>query len=105
MGKSFPQLKPCLLYTSKESAFHEGGFMPFLAEITGTINLGKANKIVVKVNNELTETNLPVGKTVTLANGKKMAKPYFDFFNYAGLQRPVKLLALPKEYIIDYRCV
>ena len=86
----------------KESAFHEGGFMPFLAEITGTGNLGKANKIVIKVNNELTETNLPVGKTVTLANGKKMAKPYFDFFNYAGLQRPVKLLALPKEYIIDY---
>lgn len=86
----------------EEITSHEGGFMPFCADITGKAKFNEANRIVVRVNNELTETNLPVGKTITLANGKKMNKPYFDFFNYSGLQRPVKLLALPKEYITDY---
>jgi beta-glucuronidase len=31
-----------------------------------------------------------------------MVKPYFDFFNYSGLLRPVTLLALPKEHIMDF---
>lgn len=31
-----------------------------------------------------------------------MSKPYFDFFNYAGLQRSVYLLALPGESIVDF---
>ena len=31
-----------------------------------------------------------------------MSQPYFDFYNYAGLQRPVKLLMLPKESITDF---
>ena len=59
------------------------------------------NKVVVKVNNELTVTNIPCGTTITLSNGKKMAKPYFDFFNYAGLQRSVNLVAVPKESVFD----
>ena len=31
-----------------------------------------------------------------------MSKPYFDFFNYSGLQRSVKLILLPKEAITDF---
>lgn len=81
---------------------HEGGFLPFCADITETAKYDEPNKVVVLVNNELTHTNIPVGETITLSNGKKMAKPYFDFFNYSGLQRSVALLALPKESIFDY---
>ncbi len=31
-----------------------------------------------------------------------MSKPYFDFFNYAGLQRSVYLLAVPRESVVDF---
>ena len=70
---------------------HEGGFLPFLADITGKARYGAVNTVTVKVNNELNETNIPCGRTITLRNGKKMTKPYFDFYNYSGLQRSVYL--------------
>lgn len=81
---------------------HEGGFLPFSAKVTTVVRYDSYNKVVVKVNNELNCTNLPCGETITLPNGKKMSKTYFDFFNYAGLQRSVYLLALPGESIVDF---
>lgn len=81
---------------------HEGGFLPFSAKVTTVVRYDSYNKVVVKVNNELNCTNLPCGETITLPNGKKMSKPYFDFFNYAGLQRSVYLLALPRESVVDF---
>lgn len=81
---------------------HEGGFLPFCADITGVVRYQADNQIVVRVNNELTVTNIPCGETLTLPDGRKMNKPYFDFFNYSGLQRSVFLLALPKEYVFDF---
>ena len=81
---------------------HEGGFLPFSAKVTTVVRYDSYNKVVVKVNNELNCTNLPCGETITLPNGKKMSKPYFDFFNYAGLQRSVYLLALPGESLVDF---
>ena len=81
---------------------HEGGFLPFSAKVTTVVRYDSYNKVVVKVNNELNCTNIPCGETITLPNGKKMSKPYFDFFNYAGLQRSVYLLAVPRESIVDF---
>lgn len=81
---------------------HEGGFLPFCADVTTVVRYDSYNKVVVKVNNELNCTNIPCGETITLPNGKKMSKPYFDFFNYAGLQRSVYLLALPRESVVDF---
>ena len=81
---------------------HEGGFLPFSADVTTVVRYDSYNKVVVKVNNELNCTNIPCGETITLPNGKKMSKPYFDFFNYAGLQRSVYLLALPRESVVDF---
>lgn len=81
---------------------HEGGFLPFSAKVTTVVRYDSYNKVVVKVNNELNCTNIPCGETITLPNGKKMSKPYFDFFNYAGLQRSVYLLALPGESVVDF---
>lgn len=85
-----------------EVVSHEGGFLPFCARITDIAKYNCVNKVTVLVNNELTATNIPVGETKVLSNGKKMNKPYFDFFNYSGLQRPVKLIATPKEAITDF---
>lgn len=84
---------------------HEGGFLPFLAAATELVRYNSWNKVTVRVNNELNETCIPCGTTKVLKNGKKMNKPYFDFFNYSGLQRPVKLIAYPKEHVEDYSVV
>ena len=81
---------------------HEGGFLPFSADVTTVVRYDSYNKVVVKDNNELNCTNIPCGETITLPNGKKMSKPYFDFFNYAGLQRSVYLLAVPRESVVDF---
>lgn len=86
----------------KKITEHEGGFLPFLADVTDFVDYQTKNKVVVKVNNELTVTNIPCGETIVLPDGKKMNKPYFDFFNYSGLQRSVYLLAVPKEYVFDF---
>ena len=59
---------------------HEGGFLPFCADITGAVHYDADNKVVVKVNNELAVTNIPCGETFTLPDGRKMNKPYFDFY-------------------------
>ena len=80
---------------------HEGGFLPFLADITDKARYGAVNTVTVKVNNELNETNIPCGRTITLRNGKKMTKPYFDFYNYSGLQRSVYLISIPEKSIQD----
>ncbi|MCH4171859.1 MAG: beta-glucuronidase [Lactobacillus sp.] len=81
---------------------HEGGFLPFTAEINSAVHFGADNLVVVKLNNELHRDRLPAGDTATLRNGHKMAKPFFDFYNYAGLNRSVHLLAIPKTRVIDY---
>ena len=80
---------------------HEGGFLPFLVDITDKAVYGELNRLVVRVNNELNETNIPCGRTIRLENGRKMSKPYFDFYNYSGLQRSVHLIAVPKNSITD----
>ncbi|NLZ81313.1 MAG: beta-glucuronidase [Clostridiales bacterium] len=81
---------------------HKGGFLPFNANINRVVKFDEENTVVVKINNELSRETLPVGQTITLENGKRMVKPYFDFFNYAGLQRSVRLVATPKESVVDY---
>lgn len=85
-----------------EVASHEGGFLPFNADVTDVVRYNARNRLTVLGNNELYEYTLPAGRTAVLKNGKKVAAPYFDFYNYAGIQRPVKLLRLPKERITDF---
>ena len=88
-----------------ELASHEGGFLPFSADITDVAVYGGMNHIAVKVNNELSETRMPCGQVKTLSDGTKRAAPYFDFYNYSGLQRNVWLVALPKTRVEDYELV
>jgi len=83
---------------------HTGGFTPFEAEINAFIKSGK-NRLTVAVNNIVDHTTLPVGKyreEDVPGLGKVVTDtPNFDFFNYAGIQRPVKLYTTPKTYIHD----
>lgn len=84
---------------------HEGGFLPFALDITDAVRLNAANRVCVKINNQLSHTSLPAGRTVTLVTGTKIYKPYFDFYNYGGLNRSVHLVCLPKERIEDFEVV
>ena len=85
----------------KEVGCHEGGFLPVVLKVNEFLQEGK-NHLAVKVNNELNETSIPCGIIKQGADGRKLAKPYFDFFNYSGIQRSVQLVCLPKEAIEDY---
>ena len=90
----------------KEVVTHSGGFLPFEADISD-LTVG-THRLTVKVNNILTYETLPVGTfEETECNGKKVLKnsPNFDFFNYAGLHRPVKIYTTPKSYIQDIRII
>ena len=96
----------CVVYVNgRKVTQHEGGFLPFSCDITDVINEGGYNHLAVKANNELNESSLPCGAVKTLNNGTKIAAPYFDFFNYAGIQRSVYLLQIPDEHIQDYAVV
>lgn len=85
---------------------HEGGFTPFSLKLPEEFYQGQETiKISVCVNNELNYSTLPVGNysEVTLEDGsvKKKVKENFDFFNYSGIHRPIKLVVLPKTHIED----
>ena len=86
---------------------HKGGFTPFEAEINDLLVSGD-NRLTVAVNNIIDETTLPVGlvKEVEI-DGKKVIKNSvnFDFFNYAGIHRPVKIYTTPKSYVEDITIV
>lgn len=84
-------------------ADHKGGFLPFEVKINEHLENGK-NRVTVAVDNILDESTLPVGmyKEETV-NGrtKKYNDPNFDFFNYAGIHRPVKIYTVPKVHTTD----
>ncbi|MBR2794520.1 MAG: hypothetical protein IKE16_07725 [Solobacterium sp.] len=93
----------CVLYVNGvKITEHEGGFLPVIADITDAAHHGAMNHIAVKANNELNESSLPCGAVKHNADGTKSAKPYFDFYNYAGIQRNVWLSIVPKEGILDF---
>ncbi|WP_274364969.1 beta-glucuronidase [Paenibacillus thermotolerans] len=87
---------------------HKGGFTPFEAEINPFLKPGK-NRLTVAVNNIVDETTLPVGnyseKEVPGLGHIVRNNPNFDFFNYAGLHRPVKIYTTPHTYVKDVTIV
>lgn len=83
---------------------HKGGFTPFEVAINEVLVPGK-NRVTVAANNILDYTTLPVGNysETTDENGKVIRKTSenFDFFNYAGIHRPVKIYTTPHDYVED----
>ncbi|MBE7041118.1 MAG: beta-glucuronidase [Ruminococcaceae bacterium] len=91
---------------------HKGGFLPFEVELNGNLSAGE-NRLTVAVDNRVNYSTLPVGSEAggNMLSGlipdmpgvtpKKQNYPNFDFFNYAGITRPVKIYTTPKNYIQD----
>lgn len=86
----------------KKVTEHVGGYMPFNVPLHDVVHFDRKNKLVVRVNNELNDTTLPAGETTRTRKGKKIVQSEVNFYNYAGIQRPVKLVARPKEHIVDF---
>ena len=92
---------------------HKGGFLPFEVEINEALKDGQDNLLTIAVSNRIDYTTLPVGTTKSILNGgmpqsetaSKGNNPNFDFFNYAGINRPVKIYTTPKDYIADITVV
>ncbi|KAJ9592381.1 hypothetical protein L9F63_015949 [Diploptera punctata] len=83
---------------------HEIGHLPFQADITAVVKFGAKNRVTVAVDNTLHQTSVPQGYFTELHthNGTKVVQTYtFDFFNYAGIHRPVHLYTTPSVYIDD----
>uniref|UniRef100_A0A2K5N0H9 Beta-glucuronidase n=1 Tax=Cercocebus atys TaxID=9531 RepID=A0A2K5N0H9_CERAT len=89
---------------------HEGGYLPFEADISNLVQVGPLSsqlRITIAINNTLTPTTLPPGTiqykndTSNYPKGYFVQNIYFDFFNYAGLQRSVLLYPTPTAYIDD----
>ena len=95
---------------------HKGGFLPFEADISAAVSPGD-NLLTVAVDNRVDYTTLPVGSEQggNMLTGlipempgvtpKKQNYPNFDFFNYCGINRPVKIYTTPKSYIKDITLV
>lgn len=83
---------------------HEIGHLPFEADVTEHIKWGGSNLLTVAVDNMLLEDSVPQGAlhNVTSDLGYVITQSYtFDFFNYAGIHRPVTLYSLPNVHIKD----
>ncbi|UUZ84802.1 hypothetical protein LJK88_14940 [Paenibacillus sp. P26] len=94
-----------IIYLNGEPVMeHRGGFTPFEAEINGFLQPG-TNRLTVAVNNIVDHSTPPVGHYVEKeveGLGKVVRNsPNFDFFNYAGLHRPVKIYTTPRVHLED----
>ena len=83
---------------------HKGGFLPFEVELNDALTDGE-NLLTIAVNNEIDYTTLPVGREGGMFSGRGEPsthnEPNFDFFNYAGINRPVRIYTTPRAYIKD----
>lgn len=100
---------------------HKGGFLPFEFELGDLARPGE-NRLTVAVDNRVNYSTLPVGNEGSIAffgsdnpgipsielaktRAKPQNRPNFDFFNYAGIIRPVRIYTTPAEYIRDISLV
>ena len=71
----------------KEVGHHVGGFTPFNYDISDLLIEGE-NTIIVKVDNKRHAEDVPT--------------QIFDWWNYGGITRDVKLIKVPSVYLEDY---
>lgn len=93
----------------KEVVRHKGGFLPFEAELNAYVNPGQ-NRVTVAVSNMLDHDCLPFGlikdaNPAYFPEGTKKQVYAFDFFNYSGIHRPVRIYTTPEAYIKDVTVV
>lgn len=78
---------------------HTGGFTPFEVEIDKKQVL-ETNDLKVCVSSILDVSTLPNAVHIKNDQEEKVV-PMFDFFNYSGIHRPVKLYSTPQSFIND----
>lgn len=103
---------------SKKIGSHKGGYLPFEIALDEIVSAGETALLTVLVDNRVNHSTLPVGNETGVAffgsdnadipsveAGKKYQEagnlPNFDFFNYSGINRPVRIYSTPKSYIKD----
>lgn len=103
-------------------ANHKGGFLPFEVDITHIVKPGETMRLEVTVDNRIGHNTLPVGNeegtaffgsdnpgipSIEKAKHERTHQnlPNFDFFNYAGITRPVLLYTTPFHHISDITIV
>ncbi len=73
---------------------HEGGHLPFAFNINSVIKWNATNRITIRIENLMKTNRVPTGNVVGGQFSNFPASNY-DFFPYAGLQRPVWLYSVP----------
>lgn len=79
---------------------HEGGYLPFEADISQHVQPGQIARVTVCVNNTLSFQSIPPGVIEDSETGPKQIY-WHDFFNYAGIHRSVWLHCTPQAYLDD----
>jgi beta-glucuronidase len=87
-----------------EVVSHEGGYTPFEAEVTEHVQAGEQARITIVVNNTLSFQTIPPGVIEDTSHGRRL-RYFHDFFNYAGIHRPVWLYATPHVHLTDITVV
>jgi len=78
----------CHVYVNTQHVGHHiGGFTPFNYDISKQLRNGE-NTVIVKVDNKRHAEDVPT--------------QIFDWWNYGGITRDVKLVKVPKTYVEDY---
>ncbi|MBR2777865.1 MAG: beta-glucuronidase [Prevotella sp.] len=72
----------------KKAGHHVGGFTPFNYDVTDLLNDGE-NTLIVKVDNKRHAEDVPT--------------QIFDWWNYGGITRDVKLVSVAPTYIQNYK--
>lgn len=107
----------CVVFLNgEEIGRHQGGFLPFELDISDKVRCDRENLLSLAVDNRINFGTLPVGNEQSVAmfgadlpdfesvRKTKVAKknyPNFDFFNFSGIHRPVRLCTMPRRYIDD----
>lgn len=83
---------------------NEGGHLPFEFKIEDLVSKHKNNKLVVRVENELSPLRVPPGNVDSGSLSifmNNIPSTNYDFFPYAGIDRSVKLYNIPEDHILD----
>lgn len=88
-----------LWVNGKPLGFHEGGHSPFVFSLNNHIKWNEKNRITIQIENVLKPDRIPTGNSNGSFNS--FPKANYDFFPYAGLNRPVYLYSVPKKAYIN----
>ncbi|HEX8555355.1 MAG TPA: beta-glucuronidase [Sphingomonas sp.] len=86
---------------------HEGAHLPFVFDATDLVAIKSENRLVVMVENKLRLDRVPAIPDPDTAklHTHHFPQTTYDFFPYAGIHRPVWLMAVPRVHVEDVTVV